>query len=91
MNYTIYSQHPEPKEIAVGSLSVGADGRAYIFSDDICVAELHRARMDFAAELGIMISGMEPVGRDRYRYQQWWCIYPSGPVAQSGEHRTHNP
>lgn len=84
--FKLITQQPKPKEVGVGVLSVDQKTQeAHFFSgfgDDaselLCAME--RVRIDFAAAHGIMLSGMEPVGFDKfgkkkYRFQEWWLIY----------------
>ncbi len=48
------------------------------------LADMTRARIDFAAANGIMVSGFEPCGfesngKTKYRFQEWWLAYEEQP------------
>lgn len=82
--FRLMVQRPKLKDCGLGFLSVGKDGEAQFFdsdaSDGKVIAEMHRARIEFAAANGIMLSGMEPTGVDRagmrkYVFQEWWLVY----------------
>jgi hypothetical protein len=79
-------QIPKSKVVCEsGTVSVDEKGDAMFFTgngdaNDTCVAEMTRARIDFAGAAGIMLSGMQPNGCDKtgaskYIYQRWWMIY----------------
>jgi hypothetical protein len=82
--FRLMTQHPTPKEIGIGVFNVdqktadasfwegqaGADG-----SESRQLATLARSRLDSAAAHGIMLSGMEPAGGGKFRYQEWWLAY----------------
>lgn len=83
--YILHTQQPKPKEKGSGVLSIDRNGEANFFSRNgeqgcALLAVMTRAKIDFAAASGIMISGFEPGGFDRngktkYRYQEWWLTY----------------
>jgi hypothetical protein len=82
MNYEIYAQEPEPKKICLGRFSLSMDGLAHALDEQgkLVLAELSRARVEFAGADGIMVSGFEEVGQDKtgkpkFRYQEWWLRY----------------
>lgn len=84
--FILFTQHPEPREVGLGVLSVGRDGEAQFFAGrgergDSMLAEMVRSRMELAAAKGIMLSGFEPAGlerdgRPKFRHQEWWLAYP---------------
>ena len=82
--YKVYMQLPKPKLLGICCLSVNEKGDALLFRGEAIIAKLERAKMDFAAAVGIMISGMEPRGCDKsgrtnYKFQKWWLNYtPTG-------------
>ncbi len=49
-------------------------------ADSKLIGELERVQIIFAAAHGIMLSGFENIGTDRYGnmkfiYQEWWLVY----------------
>jgi hypothetical protein len=82
MIYEIYSQEPRPEKICTGRFSMSSDGLAHALDErgQTVVAELSRARLEFAGADGLMVSGFEEAGRDKtgkpkFRYQEWWLRY----------------
>lgn len=83
--FALIIQKPVSKVMGPGCLSVSQNGEASFFEGDAgegsrCLAELVRARIDWAAADGILVSGMEPDGCDRsgrpkYKYQEWLLRY----------------
>jgi hypothetical protein len=72
----------EPKIVCIGSFSIsGKDGDAYFYDDDeLCVGELFSPEIVFINQHGIMLRGYEYDGQDRsgrnkYKYQEWYCSY----------------
>lgn len=89
--FLLYVQQPKPKKIGVGVLSIDRNGDAHFFSGEgeqgcTMLADMTRAKIDFAAANGIMVSGFEPFGFERngktkYRLQEWWLAYEDHPNA----------
>jgi hypothetical protein len=79
--YEIYAQEPDPKKICLGKCSFTRDGQAFAKDkNNLVIAELSKARVNFIGADGIMVSGFEEVGHDKtekpkYRYQEWWLRY----------------
>lgn len=83
--YTLYTQQPKPKKIGIGVLSIAERGEAHFFSGkgeqgSEMLADMARARLDFAGSSGIKVSGFEQTGverdgRPKYRFQEWWLVY----------------
>lgn len=88
--FVLITQEPNPKTLGLGVLSVDRNGDAHFFGGSggtgaPILAAMERARLEFAAANGIMLSGMEfehvaPNGARKYRYQRWWLIYPQSPA-----------
>ena len=84
-SFLLHVQLPSPEEKGAGVLSIDRNGEAHFFSGEgeqgcKILAEMTRAKIDFAAANGIMLSGFEPCGFERngktkYRYQEWWLAY----------------
>lgn len=80
--FILYTQQPRPKAKGIGVLSIDRNGEAHFFSgngekESSILAAMTRARIDFAAASGLMVSGFEPCGHEpngktKYRYQEWW-------------------
>jgi hypothetical protein len=80
-HFSLVTQHPKPKLLGVGSLSIGKNGDAQFFEGNADVnsevlATLERTKIEWAAASGIMVSGVEPDGYDRsgrkkFKYQEW--------------------
>jgi hypothetical protein len=80
-HFVLVTQHPKPRELGLGSLSIGKDGEAQFFEGDAdhhsrVLAEMVRVRIEWAAAAGILLSGMEAdgLGRDgkvKFKYQEW--------------------
>lgn len=80
-HFILVTQHPKPKTLGVGSLSIGKNGGAQFFegnadSNARVLASMERVRIEWAAAAGILISGMEPDGADRsgrtkFKHQEW--------------------
>ena len=83
--FSIFVQLPHPKAKGAGSLSIDREGNAHFFSEykehgNRCIADMIRAKIDFAGADGIMVSGFEPCGFKKngelkYKYQEWWLRY----------------
>ena len=80
-HFKLVTQFPKPKDVGIGSLSIGKDGTAEFFEGNAdlnssVLASMQRVRIEWAAAAGIMISGMEPDGFDRsgrpkFKSQEW--------------------
>ena len=80
-HFTLVTQHPKPKELGQGSLSIDKDGDADFFDgnaekNSVILASMVRVRIEWAAAAGILLSGMERDGVDKsgtvkYKYQEW--------------------
>lgn len=87
MIFTAYSQKPKLSCIGECALSVDVEGTAYLFGptgEGRPIVEMSRAKITFAGQMGIMMSGMEPRGFNKYGvrqydYQEWWLAYPTVP------------
>ena len=69
----------KPKGILV-DLNIDKDGSATAFSEDEKnVFRLERCHVEWAAALGLSISGVEVSGFSalKYHYQEWWCVTPT--------------
>lgn len=89
-HFTLVIQHPKAKDLGNGSLSISKDGEADFFegnagSNSRVLASMVRVKIEWAAAVGILISGMEPDGLDRagrpkFKYQEWLLRYltPNG-------------
>lgn len=84
-HFILVTQHPKPKTLGEGSLSIGKDGDADFFEGSAeanasVLASMVRVRIEWAAAAGIMLSGMEPDGLDRagqqkFKFQEWLLRY----------------
>ena len=91
--YALYTQNPKPEKKGVGFLSIDRNGDANFFSGTgaqgcSMIARMVRAKIDFAAADGIMVSGFEPCGVERdgkkkFRYQEWWLAYEEKHTAEA--------
>lgn len=80
-HFILVTQHPKPKILGEGSLSIDRDGDADFFEgnaekDARILASMSRVKIEWAAAAGILISGMQSEGFDKYRkekftYQEW--------------------
>lgn len=80
-HFILVTQHPKPKDIGIGSLSIGKDGEAEFYEGNAeanarVLAKMVRVKIEWAAAAGILISGMEPDGIDRtgrakFKHQEW--------------------
>lgn len=80
-HFKLVVQHPKPKDLGIGSLSISKNGDADFFEGDATanspvLASMVRVKTEWAAAAGIMISGMEPDGADRagrpkFKFQEW--------------------
>lgn len=86
MQFELFTQQPKRSKIGViGTLSIGKDGNAQLFSGHAdmhssVIGELHRVKIEWAEAKGILLSGVEPQGFDkkgciRYRFQEWFLRY----------------
>jgi hypothetical protein len=84
--FKLITQHPKPKELGTGVFGVDKKtSEAYFFEGEGSkeskqIATLQRTRIEFAAQNGIMLSGMElsntsKSGESQYRFQEWWLVY----------------
>ena len=88
IKFTLYTQHPKPKKIGTGVLSIGQDQRAMFFSgsasiDSEVLAQLQDTRITHASSDSILLEGKEPMGTNRqgsltFRYQEWLLKSPEG-------------
>ena len=85
--FKLITQKPKPKVVCEsGSLSVDRKGYSNFFTgngdvNDKCVAEMDRARIEYAGAAAILLSGMQPDGFNKngsakYVYQEWLLVYP---------------
>jgi hypothetical protein len=79
-HFNLIVQYPKPQNPVHGVLSMNKSGDAQFFtgngeSDSRIVGTLERARVEHAASNGILISGVERVGGNKYRFQEWWLVY----------------
>ena len=84
--FVLVLQHPKPRDLGLGVLSVDKHGEALFFSGHgesgaTLLASMRRVRLDCAAANGIMLSGFESTGvdragREKMAYQEWWLRYP---------------
>lgn len=77
--FNLIVQQPKPQNPINGVLSMDSRGEAQFFTGNgeagsTIVGTLERARVEFAAAHGIMISGVERVG-GKMRLQEWWLVY----------------
>ena len=80
-HFILVTQHPKPKSLGEGSLSIEKSGDADFFEGNAeanarVLARMVRVRIEWAAAAGILISGMEPDGIDRagqakFKHQEW--------------------
>lgn len=80
-HFILVTQHPKPKIVGEGSLSIGKDGEAQFFegncdSNARVLASMVRVKLDTAAAAGLFLSGMEPdgvdkAGRQKFKFQEW--------------------
>lgn len=80
-HFELVIQHPKPKSLGVGSLSISKNADAEFFEGNAeanspILASMVRVKIEWAAAAGIMVSGMENDGIDRtgrvkYKYQEW--------------------
>lgn len=78
-HFNLIVQHPKPQKPVHGVLSMDRLGEAQFFTGNgeagaSLVGTLERARVEFAAAHGIMLSGVERIG-DKLRHQEWWLVY----------------
>lgn len=78
-HFNLIVQHPRPQKPVHGVLSMDKHGTAQFFTgngEDGCriVGTMERARVEYAAANGILISGVERVG-GKLRHQEWWLAY----------------
>lgn len=79
--FTLATQFSKLKIISDGNLSISEFGNCRFYDEkENLVAELGRAKIEFAGADGIKLSGMEFAGNDKkgvkkYKYQEWVLIY----------------
>lgn len=88
IKFTLYIQHPKPKKIGTGVLSIGQDQRAMFFSgnaaiDSEILVQLQDTRIVHASSDSILLEGKEPTGTNRqgsltFKYQEWLLKSPEG-------------
>ena len=86
MNYNLYIQLPKMSKIPiVGTLAIDRidGGRAYFFRGNYLTASLSKPEIIFINPDGIMLKGYEPdgfdaTGREKFKYQEWFCRYAIG-------------
>lgn len=84
-HFVLVEQLPIPKDLGIGSLSIGKDGEADFFEGNAeanarVFARMVRVKIEWAAAAGILLSGMEPDGIDRtgrakFKHQEWLLRY----------------
>lgn len=77
--YNLIVQRPKPRKPVHGVLSMDGRGEAQFFAGNgdagsPVVGTLERARVEYAAANGILISGVER-HNGTLRYQEWWLLY----------------
>ena len=83
MKYNLYLQLPKTsKKPIFGTLAIDKN-TAYFFGDVICEAKLSKPEIIFVNPDGIMLKGYEhdgfdTAGREKFKYQEWFCRYPDG-------------
>ena len=87
MKYNLYLQLPKTsKKPILGTLAIDKNA-AYFFGDVIynvvCEARLSKPEIIFINPDGIMLKGYEhdgfdPSGREKFKYQEWFCRYADG-------------
>lgn len=82
MNYNLYLQLPKPSKIPVlGTLAIDKNV-AYFFVLNSLSASLAKPEIIFINPDGIMLKGYESdgfdkSGREKFKYQEWFCRYAS--------------
>jgi hypothetical protein len=86
MQFKLVIRHPKTRDVGLGTLSVDKTGEAMFFAGNgeagaAVLATMQRARIEFAAADGLLLSGMQPEGVDRhgrqkFSFQEWWLTYP---------------
>jgi hypothetical protein len=84
-HFILVTQHPKPKILGEGSLSISRHGYADFFEGNAekhskILASMNRVRIEWAASKGILISGMQSDGFDKagqesFKYQEWFLRY----------------
>lgn len=82
MVYEIIKQLPEPKSFGRGKISLDRDGCALAMDEtgEHILDRLYRAKVDWIAKDGFLISGFETAGFDKtlrtnYKMQEWFVRY----------------
>ena len=78
--FNLIVQHPKPQKPVCGVLCMDKRGEAQFFTgdgdaDSRLVKTLKRAHVEHAAANGILVSGVEQVGGNKLRFQEWWLVY----------------
>jgi len=86
IKFTLYTQHPKPKKIGTGVLSIYQSQIAMFFSenadkDSKVIAELDNVRIVHASSDSILLEGKEPMGTNKegsliFKYQEWLLKSP---------------
>ena len=76
--FNLIVQHPKPKQPKNGHFFINERGEAQFMyqsanGNEGC-STMIRARIDHASSAGILISGVERVGR-KLRFQEWWLVF----------------
>lgn len=77
--FNLIVQYPKRQEPVHGVLTMDKHGVAQFFTgnadaDSRVVATLDRARVEHASSSGILISGVERVGKQLF-LQEWWLVF----------------
>ena len=75
--FNLCIQHPKAGKPIAGLLDVDRHGQAMFVAYDGRVLRMTRTRLEYAAADGIMLSGVEDVGKGKLQLQEWWLIYPA--------------
>jgi len=80
MNYNLYLQLPKTSKLpTLGTLAID-NNTAYFFCGNFLSASLSKPEIIFINPDGIMLKGYEPNGfdsggREKFKYQEWFCRY----------------
>jgi len=83
MNYNLFLQLPKSSKIPIlGTLAIDKN-IAYFFRGNFLSASLSKPEVIFINPDGIMLKGYESdgfdkVGREKFKYQEWFCRYSHG-------------
>jgi len=83
MNYNLFFQLPKQSKIPIlGTLAIDKN-IAYFFRGNFLSASLSKPEIIFINPDGIMLKGYESdgfdkTGREKFKYQEWFCRYSHG-------------